>query len=256
MELIRCSYFDSLNLVQPNAIAGIPCAGIGENDLVARLKTALNFNRVDRALAKFHRRAHSFRAAANQFEHTHGVVLLTEGWPAHINDVIEVFELDCSVHAQIGARALRQRLIEGNLDSYGSLLHCWIDARNVPLRSTVASVDYRFLFDLNILRLRFSDFDLRLQLRWVRDASKIVADLESLADLHRQLLQHARHSGFHVQRFNLSELQFCQLIRLIDCGLFRGQLRLDRIARKCQALLLDLIALLAFLFFNLRSFVN
>jgi len=57
-----------------------------------------------------------------------------------------------------------------------------------------------------------------------------------------------------MQRFNLVELQFRQLLSLIDCGLFRGQLRLDRIARKCQALLLDLIALLAFLFFKSSKF--
>ena len=58
-----------------------------------------------------------------------------------------------------------------------------------------------------------------------------------------------------MQRFHLVESQFRELFGLIDCGLSRGQLRLDRIARKCQALLLDLIALLAFLFLNLRLLV-
>src|SRR4026207_1479396 len=132
----------------------------------------------------------------DELKHSDSVVLLPERRATHINDVIEVFELDCSVHAEIGSRAFRQRLIEGDLDGYGPLLHCWIDARNMTIRRTIASVDYRFLFELNILRLGFSDFDLRLQLRWVRDAREIVPYLESLADLHRQLLQHAGHSGF------------------------------------------------------------
>ena len=59
-----------------------------------------------------------------------------------------------------------------------------------------------------------------------------------------------------MQRFHLVESQFGQLFGLIDCRLSRGQLRLDRIARKRQAFLFDLIALLAFLFFNFRSFVD
>ena len=114
-----------------------------------------------------------------------------------------MFELDCSINAEIGSRALRQRLIEGNLNCHGPLLHCGIDARNVAVRSAVARVDHGFLFDLNILRLRFCDFDLRLQLRWVGNAGEIVADLHPLSDLHRQLLQHTRHASAHMQRFHL-----------------------------------------------------
>ncbi len=162
----------------------IPGAGIRENDLVARLKTALNFNRIYGALAQLHRRADSFPAAVDKLEHAHGVVLLAKRRAAHINDIIETLELDCSVDTKIGARAFRQRLIERNFDSDRSLLNCRIDACDVTIDRAIACIDHRMLIDLNILRLRFSDFDLRLQLSWVRYASEIVADLESLADLH------------------------------------------------------------------------
>ena len=43
---------------------------------------------------------------------------------------------------------------------------------------------------------------------------------------------------------------------MIDCSLFRRQLRLNRIAREGQSLLLDIIALLTFLLFDLRSFID
>src|SRR4029450_7073636 len=110
MESIRCSYFGFLNLVPPSAIMGIPGAGIRENDLVARLKTALNFNRIDRALAQLHRCAHSFPAAADELKHSHGVVFLAKRRATHINDIIETLELDCSVDTEIGGGAFRRRL--------------------------------------------------------------------------------------------------------------------------------------------------
>ena len=59
-----------------------------------------------------------------------------------------------------------------------------------------------------------------------------------------------------MQRFDLVEFQFRQLIRLIDRRLFRRELRFNRIARERQSLRLDLVGLLTFLFFDLRSFVN
>ena len=148
------------------------------------MKAAQDFNRVDRALAKFNRCTHSFAAVVDELEHSHGVVLLAKRRAAHINDIIETLELDCSVHTKIGARAFRQRLIERNFDSNRSLLDCGIDARDVAVDGSVPRVNHSLLINLNILRLRFSDFDLCLQLSWVRHASEIVADLESLADLH------------------------------------------------------------------------
>src|SRR5207244_13431328 len=103
---------------------------------------------------------------------------------AHGDDSIEALALDCSVHTKIGARAFRQRLIERNFDSNRSLLDCGIDASDVAVDGSVPRVNHSLLINLNILRLRFSDFDLCFQLSWVRHASEIVSDLESLADLH------------------------------------------------------------------------
>src|SRR5438477_155114 len=84
---------------------------------------------------------------------------------------------------------------------------------------TVAGVDRRLLIRLNIFCLRLRDFDLRFELRRIGNAREIVARLYTLTDLHRQRLQHASHSGFHVQPFDLVDLQFRKLVCLIDSRL-------------------------------------
>ena len=114
-----------------------------------------------------------------------------------------MFELNCSVNTKIRSRAFRQRLIESDLNCHGPLLHCGIDACDVAIGSAVASVDHRFLTNLNILRLSLSNFDLRFQLCRVSDACQVIAHFHPLSDLHRQLLQDTRHTGAHVQRFHL-----------------------------------------------------
>ena len=48
-------------LVKANALVRIPCAGIGENHLISRLKSVYDFNRVHGTLAQLYRRPHSFQ---------------------------------------------------------------------------------------------------------------------------------------------------------------------------------------------------
>ena len=50
----------TLGLVKADAFMRILSAGIGENDLIARLETADDLDGVDRAAAKLHRRANRF----------------------------------------------------------------------------------------------------------------------------------------------------------------------------------------------------
>src|SRR4029450_7207293 len=109
-----------------------------------------------------HWSAHGFRSAVYDFEHSDGVVFLPERRTAYENNIVEVFELDCSIDAKIGPRAFRERLIKSNLASDRSLLACGIHARDVAIRDAVASVDRGFLTNLNVLCLRLRNFYLRL----------------------------------------------------------------------------------------------
>ena len=76
----------------------IPRAGIGENDLVARLQAAHNFDRVNGAAAQFNRRSHRFAAAGNKFENADGIVFLTKCRPADIDDIIQAFQFDRTIN--------------------------------------------------------------------------------------------------------------------------------------------------------------
>src|SRR5437762_6157899 len=94
-----------LVLVKSNSFVRVPGTGIGKDDLVARIEAAHDFNRIDRAFAEFHRRAHGFVAAGHKLEHPNGVVFLAERRPADKHHVVESFELDRSIDAQVGTRA-------------------------------------------------------------------------------------------------------------------------------------------------------
>src|SRR6266480_3242072 len=213
--------FRNQSLVQSNPIVRIPRAGIGKDHLIPRLEPVYDLNGVHGALAQLDRSTNGFRSAAYNFEHADGVVLLPERRTADENYVIEVLELDCSINAEIGPRALRQRLIKRDLHIDRPLLYGGINARDVAIRDTVASVDHSFLTNLNVLRLSLSDLDLRFQLRRVRDAREVIADFQALSDLHRQLLQDSRHAGAYMQRFHLVSLQPGKFFGLVDRGLLR-----------------------------------
>src|SRR6266436_8184715 len=237
-------------LVQTNPVVCVPCTSIREDDLISGLKTIQDLNGIHGALAELYRSARRFRGAVDELEHADGVVLLSECRPAYVDNVIQMFELDGSVNAEIGPGAFRQRLVKGDFDIYSPLFHCGIHPRDMTVRDTVAGVDYRLLTDLNVLGLGLGNLDLGFQFCRIRNPREVISHLQSLPDMHGQLLQHARHAGAYMQRFNLIKLQFCELIRLIDCRLLGGQLRLDRIASERQPLRLDLVALLTFLFFD------
>src|SRR6266478_2327119 len=222
--------------IQSNSIVRVPCTSIREDDLISGLKTVQDLNGVHGALAELYRSARRFGGAVDELEHADGVVLLSECRPAHVNDVVEMFELNGAINAKIGSRAFGQRVIKSYFDVHRPLLYRWINPRNVAIGDSIASVDDRFLTYLNILCLSLSNLDLRFQFRRIRNPREVISHLQSLPDLHWQLLQHARHAGAYMQRFNLIKLQFCELIRLIDCRLLCGQLRLDRIVSERQPL--------------------
>src|SRR5215469_10027274 len=128
----------------------IPRAGVGKNYLIPRLEPVYDLNGVHRAFAQLHRSTHSFRTAVDQLEHSHGVVFLAESRTPYVNDVVQMFELDGSVDAEIWPRAFRQRLIKRDIDRHRPLLHCRIDSRNVAVCNAIASIDDCFLADLNV----------------------------------------------------------------------------------------------------------
>src|SRR5882724_6479078 len=154
--------FRNQRSIQSNSIVRVPCTSIREDDLISGLKTIQDLNGIHGALAELNRSARRFRGAIDELEHADGVVLLSKCRPAYIDNVIQMLELDCSVDAEIGPCAFRQRLIKSYFDIHRPLLYCRINPRNVAVRDAIASVNDRFLTNLNILCLSLRNFYLRL----------------------------------------------------------------------------------------------
>ncbi len=101
-------------------------------------------------------------AVGGQFEDANRRSVLRKGRPADIENVVEPFELDRPVDAEIGARAFRECAVECHIDRDGALFDRGIDADDMAGNDPVASVDRGRLIDLNVLRLRLRDLDLCL----------------------------------------------------------------------------------------------
>ena len=63
-----------------------------------------------------------------------GGAVLREGRAADEEDVVETLELDRAVNAQVGARAFRERAIEGDVNCDGALFDRGIDPDDVTRR--------------------------------------------------------------------------------------------------------------------------
>ncbi len=78
---------------------------------------------------------------AVEFENADGGAVLGEGRAADEEDVVEPFELDRAVHAQVRARALGKLAIEGDVHRDGALFDRRIDSHDVAGDDAVAGVD-------------------------------------------------------------------------------------------------------------------
>ncbi len=156
-------------------------------------------------------------------------LLLTVGGPPDVEDVVEPFELDRAVHAEVGPRALRQLALQRHVHRDGAVLHGRVDARHAAGDDPVARVDRRRLPDHDVLRLRLGDLQLRLQVPLVGHAREVGARTDLLADFHRDLLQHAGDAGAHVQLVHLALPQRDERAQPVHLGLLDRQSRLRQI---------------------------
>jgi len=74
--------------------------------LVAWLKAVQNLDRVHRTTTEFNRRANRF-GTIDEFKNSYSVVFLTKGRATDVNNIVETFELNRSIYAQIGPCTFR-----------------------------------------------------------------------------------------------------------------------------------------------------
>ena len=90
---------------------------------------------------QLHVRPHSFSVAVNELENADGAVLLTIHRTAHVQNVLEIIDLDGAVHAEVRTLSGRLRPVEAHVHRHRAVHDGGIDSNHVALRHAVVRVD-------------------------------------------------------------------------------------------------------------------
>src|SRR3981081_1142774 len=108
-----------------------PTATYREDHFVPHLQAREYFHGGHGAAPQLHVDARGFRAICRNLEEADGGVLLAMHWPPHIKHVLEVFQLDGAIYAEVRARPGWQRLIEHRVHGDRAVHDGGIDARDM-----------------------------------------------------------------------------------------------------------------------------
>ena len=134
-----------------------------------------DLDRVHRALAELHLARRASSPPSVQLEEADRALLLPERRPSDVQHVVQPFELDRAVHAQIGPRALAAAR-PSSATSTVIVPFCTAGSIRDHLSGddAVARVDGGGLADLDVLGLRLGDLELRLELAGLHDLGDVV----------------------------------------------------------------------------------
>src|SRR5260370_24610791 len=88
-------------LLKLDAICFVPARHVRQNHSVAFVKAIENLNRIHRFTSYLNGHAHSVPAVRVELKQTDRAVFLSECGAPHIEDVVQPFQVDGSVHTQI-----------------------------------------------------------------------------------------------------------------------------------------------------------
>jgi len=120
----------------------LPRGHIGENHLIADLQALNNFDGVYGAAAKFDGDANGAFAIINELEERGLALGLALDGPAHIQNIVEVFELDGAVHAEIRARPRRKRIVECDIHGDSAVLDGRVHADDVTFDNPIMAINF------------------------------------------------------------------------------------------------------------------
>src|SRR5687767_12303911 len=147
------SNLTSRQLTNKNSLVVVHRRSIRENHLVSLVQPAHYLYRADGLTPKTYGRAHSFAAIRRQTEYPDGLLSLSERRPPHMQNIVEAFQLNGSVHAEIRTRTRRQRANQLRINRKRALPRCWIDARHLRLNNSIPGINSDFLTNANVFNL-------------------------------------------------------------------------------------------------------
>src|SRR5690349_12939464 len=196
-------------LFQPDSIYVVPARHVGKNDLIAFIQSAENFYCIHRTASQLDGDARRALAVGIQLEHAYSAVFLAKRWTSDELDVGEPVEVDSSIDAQIGPFpwcVAIQLYIDGDC----AVDNRWVNAHDCSVDQSIVRIDRCRLAKGNVLRLRLSDLQLRLQMGRIDYLGNVRACGDTLPFDNRNLGQHAVDARSHVQSVKLFLLELVQ----------------------------------------------
>jgi hypothetical protein len=228
---------------ESEAIMMIPGGHIRKNDLITHIQATENFDRADRAAAKFDGNAGGDATVVGEFKETDRAVRPGLHRFADMQDIIESFEFDGAFHTEIGSSTARQLTLQCDVNRHGTALDGGIDANDAAGDEAISRIDGGALLQLDILRLGLIDADFSFEPGRIGDTGNIGAGGQLLADLKcsgiPKLLQHPIDAGADLERFDLVAAQLELRAQLLDLGGLHGDLRGGGIAADLKPFLLN-----------------
>src|SRR4029077_1794558 len=131
---------------------------------------------IDRAAAQLHVDPVGVGIVAHHFEEADRAVRLAVYRTADVEHIFQVFELDGAIDAEVRTRAQGKRIVDAHINGYGTVDNRRIDADHETLDDSRARGPRGVLADDDIFRLRFGDFNLRLEVFRVGHARQVRSD--------------------------------------------------------------------------------
>ncbi len=155
--------------------------------------------------------------------------------------MLQSLDLDRPVHVQVGARP-GGRALEPHVHRHGAVDRVGIEPHHVTENDPVACVDRRLLADRHVLRLRLGDLEHGLELPGLDHLGEHRPAEHVLAELQRQVGDHARVTRPHLQRPQDILLELRDGAQSVHLRPLDGELGVDRFGHERQPLLLDAVA--------------
>ena len=153
-------------------------------DRVALVQAFHDLDRIHRRPPYLHRHTNCIVSIRIEFEKADRAVLLAECRTPHVQNVVQLFQVDGAVHAQVGPRALRQ--FASSLTSTVTVPFCTAGSTRITLPVSTplwVSTDSWFT-DLDVPRLRLGNFQLGHQMVRLDHLGQHRSRSHVLSDVH------------------------------------------------------------------------
>jgi len=132
---------------------------VGKNNLISRFQALNYLDAGDGGASKFNLHSHRSLTSVQDLEQAYKAVPLPVDRTTDVQHVVQAFESDRAIDAEVGTGALGRWSIQSHVDGDGAVQYRWINPDHMARNDAIASIDDRALIKLNVAGLGFCNFD-------------------------------------------------------------------------------------------------